>query len=339
MILEYNIVRVGRSSDPQLERDINTRVNLTDKQLDLFAVDRGYRDKFQLESQVLSPDLFRLSIKRVDKVSGWGQDLHIAYQISDGDGRRSASEKIPKKIFITYKHKRIPSKVVSNLRNLNPGFSVTFFDDRECGSFLRKHFSAQFAALFAQIPDGPIKGDMVRICFLYIFGGVYYDIDIHPYQPISSILKEGDITFCTARSAGTQRNVFQGFIACSPENPITRACVNRFYLNIYTRYKYWPWSGTGQMYRILLRFLGRNRLSSTVYRKNGQAVKILEEFRTGSSRSVKYGGTVLFKNKYSDYRRHSWISGKHGKNSTSRRRRRRRKRRGRRGTRRNRRKR
>ena len=308
MILEYNIIRVGSSRLPSLEIDVKTRESLDNRSLKSFSIEGRYHDSFRLTHQILSSFRFKLLIKRIDHSGGWGQNLHVAYQISEDNN--SVPTTIPSKIFVTYKHKNIPSKVVSNLRHLNPHYNITFFDDQECASFLRKHYSGQFVSLFRQIPDGPIKSDMVRICFLYIFGGVYYDIDINPYRPISAILKEPGITFCTVRSHN-QHNVFQGFIASVPENPILRHCINRFYLNGYSRYKYWGWSGTKQMYRVLVRFLRRHSLSTTIYRRGRQVVKILQEFQTGSSssRAVRYGETVLFKNKYSDYRHHRWVSG------------------------------
>ena len=191
MILEYNIVRVGSSRLPKLEIDVKTRENLENKSLRSFSMGDKYHDRFQLTHRILSPLRFKLLVKRVDRNSGWKQNLHVAYQISDSDENVPAV--IPSKIFITYKHKNIPSKVVSNLKRLNPHYNITFFDDQDCVSFLRKHYSSGFTSLFYQIPDGPIKSDMVRICFLYIFGGVYYDIDINPYRPISAILKEPGI--------------------------------------------------------------------------------------------------------------------------------------------------
>ena len=50
------------------------------------------------------------------------------------DAKKKPLRKIPKTIYITYPHKKIPMYVLSNWKEKNPGYQVELWDKQECES-------------------------------------------------------------------------------------------------------------------------------------------------------------------------------------------------------------
>ena len=92
-----------------------------------------------------------------------------------------------KTIYTTY-HSRLPPIVLKRWRDLNPDFNIDFSLDVDCVKFLESEFHRNIAELFIYIPRGMYKADLWRLCKLYIHGGVYADIDLIPFMPISKYI-------------------------------------------------------------------------------------------------------------------------------------------------------
>ena len=96
--------------------------------------------------------------------------------------------------------------------------------------FCSKYFDPIVSECFINIPYGPIKSDLWRLCILYIYGGVYSDIDVYPIKPLRFYIKN-DLTFIVPISC--QRSTFikrpeicNAFIASVKGNPILKDCIN-----------------------------------------------------------------------------------------------------------------
>ena len=137
--------------------------------------------------------------------------------------------KIPKVIHMTNKTKVFPENIIKIWKNLNPEYTFTFSDDKDCYEFIEKNFSKEYAELFNKIKYGPNKADFWRLCKLYIEGGVYADIDIVPYAPVEYIIK--DSTFCSCLSI-LGNSVFQAFLSATPRNILIKECIQSFVANV-----------------------------------------------------------------------------------------------------------
>lgn len=100
---------------------------------------------------------------------------------------------IPKKILQTYKtFNSVPSYVVNNIKKLNQDWEYCFYDDNDCINFLNKEFGKSFVDKFNSFEKGAHKSDLFRICWLYINGGVYIDIDTELIIGLNDIVKNVD---------------------------------------------------------------------------------------------------------------------------------------------------
>ena len=86
---------------------------------------------------------------------------------------------IPRKIFQCYKTREdVPNKVFNTIKKLNPNWEYNFYDDKDCINFLEKFYGKEYVDKFNGFKSGAHKADLWRYCVLYIYGGVYIDIDL-----------------------------------------------------------------------------------------------------------------------------------------------------------------
>jgi len=147
---------------------------------------------------------------------------------------------IPKKIFLCYKNKNIPSNIIENIQKLNKDWEITFFDDKECGNFINKNFDNEIYNIFCCIKDGPIRADLFRLCILYKYGGVYSDIDNILNYSLENFL-EKNATFVVGGSYMKKDLLNPCFIASTQFNPILKQTID-LYRNIISKQKYSYWS-------------------------------------------------------------------------------------------------
>jgi hypothetical protein len=158
---------------------------------------------------------------------------------------------IPKVIYLTSCNKNIPNYVCSNWKKLNPEYDIKLYDDNDCIEFLEKEFGKEYTNIFNYIKDGPIKSDFFRVCILYLYGGVYSDIDIEPLIPIKDFLEE-DVDFLTSDSR-IYSKINPHIIIAAKNNHILKKCIDKYmymYMNE-LEYSYWGWSIVNIMTPIL----------------------------------------------------------------------------------------
>lgn len=226
----------------------------------------------------------------------------INYNIIKTYNNNIPNTNIPKNIYMCFKHKNIPDKVINNWKKLNPGYNIYLFNDDECIDFLRTYYSQEYANFFKKIPHGAIKADFWRLCVLYKYGGIYSDIDIHPYIPIKNYL-EDNVTYCTCIDY-PKNNTFQALIMSTKKNPILKKCIDKLYskknydLNDYNSMK-----GTTDMYEVLQEYLGNNIEGNKVYNIKNQKIQLLQEQTEGSwdQCEVFYNDKKICRSRYIDY--------------------------------------
>lgn len=122
-----------------------------------------------------------------------------------------------KTIHMTY-YKNIPDFVFNRWKELNPNYNIEFSLDSDCIYFLRRYFNDNVVNKFINIKSGMYKADLWRLCVLYIYGGVYSDVDLIPYIYLDNLCR--DITFYSCMSY-SKNNIFQAFMMVkNPRSPL-----------------------------------------------------------------------------------------------------------------------
>ena len=209
---------------------------------------------------------------------------------------------IPKCIYMCYKNKNIPKKVIENWQILNPDYDIKLFDDNDCRMFIHRHFGEKHANIFNSISSGPNKADFWRLCVLYINGGVYTDIDLMPLEPLSYILQNANINFSTVLGF-EKNNIFQAFLASEKNNNILKSCIDYCISNV-ELLKNDYFFNIRLMHSVLGNTLGVINVIPGLYiNSQGKCIEILEEYTdsTWEECFVRLDGKNIFKSRYSDY--------------------------------------
>lgn len=149
---------------------------------------------------------------------------------------------IPRKIIQTGKS---PAKSDSRLhkaaetwKKLNPEYTYEFFNDKQCASFIKKHFHTRTLEAFHTLKPGAFKADLFRYCYLYIHGGVYCDMDTEPYKPLRDIIpSNAHFVASSEREIWVKvPAIYQAFIACEPKLPFLLNAIERITINAKTRF-------------------------------------------------------------------------------------------------------
>ena len=213
---------------------------------------------------------------------------------------------IPKIIYLTYRDNNIPGEIFTRWKNLNKDYTIKFYDDSNCFIFIKNHFGEEYANYFSEIKIGPYKADFWRLCILYIYGGVYTDIDIIPIQPISKIIDNSDLCTCLSLN---KKSIFQAFIAVTPKNELIKLSLESFYSkrkdNDFLK-DLRDCSPTFDMYNVFCKYLYRVKIKANKkYYINNQVIKILQEQGPDYLNAfVSFKGLKLFLSRNIDYVNH-----------------------------------
>lgn len=148
--------------------------------------------------------------------------------------------KIPRNIFQTWSTKNISTDLKSLTETWiykNPNYAYFLYDDYDCDAFIKKYFDIRVYNAYIRLIPGAFKADLWRYCILYIYGGVYVDMDTICMNSIDDFLNE-DIEFMTpvdlnppTSHIGTH-NLFNAFIASIPKHPILIDCIYRIVYHV-----------------------------------------------------------------------------------------------------------
>lgn len=98
---------------------------------------------------------------------------------------------IPKNIIQTYKTNEIHPFIYENIMkmlNMNSDFNYYFITDEIGESLIKENFNENTLIAFQQLNTGAAKGDFLRYIAMYIYGGIYLDLDSSIEIEISSII-------------------------------------------------------------------------------------------------------------------------------------------------------
>lgn len=139
---------------------------------------------------------------------------------------------IPRIIWQTYKTPKPPNESLDCIKtwlDKNPNHDWYYFDDDRCERFIKDHFSDGFYEMYNSLPYGVMKSDAWRIAVVYIYGGVYADLDTVCLKPIDEWTDGKDLVVSV--EPPTQNGIANFCFAASPKHPAIYCCLEQLIEN------------------------------------------------------------------------------------------------------------
>jgi inositol phosphorylceramide mannosyltransferase catalytic subunit len=127
---------------------------------------------------------------------------------------------IPKRIFQTWKSKEhLPKNYAywrSTFLDQNPSYHFDLWDDADNRAFIARHFE-WFLRAYDSYPAEIYRADIVRYFYLYLFGGLYADLDTQCLKPLDTVLaRKGVVLGRMGKDPGFSHSVPNAIMASSP---------------------------------------------------------------------------------------------------------------------------
>ena len=133
--------------------------------------------------------------------------------------------KIPRHIYCTLPTEDIPSdfkilKLINNIREKYPDYTVHIFDDNKCRNFIKNNFNTVILYCYDMLLPGAFKADLWRYCVLYQHGGIYIDAGLEPVVDLNKYL-DYDLVCVKDTNIFGNNNVYNAFLCSTPKNPFS----------------------------------------------------------------------------------------------------------------------
>jgi mannosyltransferase OCH1-like enzyme len=109
--------------------------------------------------------------------------------------RNTIETNIPKTIFQTYYTNLIHPHIYNNImeiRKRNPEYDYRLITDNDGIFLMKSHFDKRVLNAFQQLKLGAAKGDFIRYIALFLFGGIYLDLDASIELQLNQIIHPKD---------------------------------------------------------------------------------------------------------------------------------------------------
>ena len=134
--------------------------------------------------------------------------------------------KIPKSIIQTFKSNIIDKAVYDNTMSilaLNPDYNYYFITDDIGIQLIKQYFNNDILNAYNKLNIGAAKGDFLRYIAMYIYGGVYLDLDSGMDLVLSSYI-DPQVEHVFFTDGGF--NAIQWVFMVSPKHPIILTIIN-----------------------------------------------------------------------------------------------------------------
>lgn len=119
----------------------------------------------------------------------------------------------------------IPRYVEKNWAEYAPDFNRTVSDLADMGRLVRRYYEAPVVALFATLAARHMvhTSDIWRLAALYLFGGVYFDVEVRLVRPLREVVNVSRAW----SSIGGGYTINNAYLATPPGNPLFAQLLER----------------------------------------------------------------------------------------------------------------
>lgn len=120
-------------------------------------------------------------------------------------------------IYMFYKNP-IPQYIFDSINKYANGYEYTLFNEKDAILFLTKYFNKSIVHRFHKLNKGAHKADLLRYCYLYVYGGIYLDIKTILIKHLDEVFINKTYFYTCIMDFNTV--IYNGLIASKPRNPI-----------------------------------------------------------------------------------------------------------------------
>lgn len=133
---------------------------------------------------------------------------------------------IPGVLFTSFKIELNPAikNQLNKWKEKNPLFEIKYFSDKDVDNFFKDFEIKEASGSYFMLKNGVAKADFFRICYIYKFGGYWFDLDLDP----TKIIKKKNLSFYDTG----YHNVSYMLIGGVPENSLFKKLIKRISQNI-----------------------------------------------------------------------------------------------------------
>ena len=178
-----------------------------------------------------------LVVKRTDSDSGWAYSHKgMLYKVIPTEIHvpTTGGAKIPKLLIQTYKDNVLHPALYNNTMdflNRNKDFSYKLITDALGLQLIKDHFDVDTVWAFQRLNVGAAKGDFLRYVALYVYGGVYLDLDSSIHTVLSTYIQPDDEFIFFYDDANLEQNCFM----IRPKHELLKAIIEEMVRRIYTK--------------------------------------------------------------------------------------------------------
>ena len=103
---------------------------------------------------------------------------------------------IPKIIWQTFRSNYPPQKSVEYIKSwlsFHQNYEWYYMNDEKCKKFIEDNFNNDFVKMYNDLPYGVMRSDVWRIAILYIYGGIYADLDTRCLKSLNDYIEKYDL--------------------------------------------------------------------------------------------------------------------------------------------------
>jgi mannosyltransferase OCH1-like enzyme len=139
---------------------------------------------------------------------------------------------IPKIIWQTHKTSTPPIESLDSIKSWiikNTDYDWYYMDDTKCENFIIDHLSDEYVDMYKSLPYGVMKSDMWRIAVIYVYGGIYADLDTECIVPIDLWTSDKDLI--VSYEPPTVDGIVNFVFAASAKHPALLGCLQHLLQN------------------------------------------------------------------------------------------------------------
>lgn len=216
-----------------------------------YSILESYHHDFHMVIYYLSEKKCKIILRCLNHINGWSENIQI--KIENLENKKEyfiysiGSSSYPFKIINLYvqqslkqndillDHQQIPRKIIQtsgqrNIQNqlllhsiytfqeLNPEYEYLFFNNQECRQFIQTYYDQEILSFYDCLHPGAFKADFFRYCYIYQFGGCYFDCKQLLRKPLRQFIHQNDsLILCQDNH---KNGLFNAFLCAEPKHPL-----------------------------------------------------------------------------------------------------------------------